>query len=407
LDRFGILKKIGQGGMAAVHIGFDQQSEELVAVKVLFKDFARDEMVLRRFQREIAVLKALDHPNIVKFIDSGVDQGINYLVLEYVRGKALSEVIKTRKRIDVPSALTLIKDVARALAHAHACSVVHRDVKPANIMVTENPLAAKILDFGVAQADDQLLKSAVGQMIGTVSYAAPEQFLGKRVDARADLYSMGLVCYEMLTGRNPFRNMDPFLVVQQQLADDYTPPSQIEPLVPPQLDPLILKLLCSDRDRRYAKADLFLFELEEFEGQYKLMRLESATIYDFPEFVKQFREANDALQGKDFDRAFQLGQELIAQVPRAAEVCYLLGRIHVERGFLYNGIREYIKATALDPSNAFYHVCLGQAYQAINMEPQARTEFEAALKLDPNSRMARQGLADLANATPPDPPPVA
>jgi serine/threonine-protein kinase len=219
LDRFGILKQIGSGGMASVYIGFDQMTCELVAIKVLYKQIAADELLLKRFQREVAILRGLDHPNIVKLVDAGVDGDVHYMSLEYVRGKSLSEILQARRKLPVDAALKLVKDVARALSHAHASSIVHRDVKPANIMVIDPPWSAKILDFGVAQADDQLLQSMVGQMLGTVTYAAPEQILGRRVDERADIYSMGLVCYEMLTGVNPFRNMDYFAIAHQQLID--------------------------------------------------------------------------------------------------------------------------------------------------------------------------------------------
>jgi tetratricopeptide (TPR) repeat protein len=395
IDRFTILKKLGHGGMGGVFIGFDHNSDELVAIKILFQEYTDDEVYVRRFQREIAILKTLVHPNIVKLIDSGVDKELHYMALEYVRGKTLSDLIQTRKKVPLEIALKIVKDVARALAYAHSNGIVHRDIKPANLMVIENGWTAKILDFGVAYMEDQLLQTSTGRFVGTPSYAAPEQVQGKPADEKADLYSMGLVCYEMLTGRKAILGTNQASILQQQLGDAYVPPSQADPSLPPDLNNVVLKLLRCDPVQRYAKSDQFLYDLELFESRYKSMAFHSRSVYDFPEFIKEFQEANAAFEAKDFDNALRLCEDLARKAPRAAEVFFLLGKIHVERGFVYNGIREYIKATAFDPDNTYYHLSLGLAYQAIGMQAQAKAEYETALHLDPNSRVVRQRLEEL------------
>jgi tetratricopeptide (TPR) repeat protein len=400
VDRFTILKKLGHGGMGGVFIGFDPQTDELVAVKILFQEYADDEIYVRRFQREIAILKSLLHPNVVKLVDAGVDKDTHYMALEFVRGKPLSDLIQARKKVPLDVALKLVKDVARALAYAHSNGVVHRDIKPANIMVIERDWIAKILDFGVAFVEDQLLQTSTGRFVGTLSYAAPEQVQGKSADERADLYSMGLVCYEMLTGRKAILGTNQASILQQQLGDAYVPPSQADPTLPPDLNNVILKLLRCDPNQRYQKADQFLYDLELFESRYKSMAFHSRSVYDFPEFVKEFQEANAAFEAKDFDSSLRICQDLARKAPRAAEVFFLLGKIQVDRGFVYNGIREYIKATAFDPDNTYYHLSLGLAYQQIGMLAQAKAEYETALHLDPNSRVVRQRLQELERGGP-------
>ena len=218
--------------------------------------------------------------------------------------------------------------------------------------------------------------------------------MGKQVDERADVYSLGLVVYEMLTGRKALIGSNQAAILQQQLNDAYVPPNQVEQSIPPELNNLVLKLMRSDLQLRYQKADQFLYDLELFESRYKSMAFHSRSVYDFPEFVKEFQEANATFEHKDYDEAHRLASDLARKAPRAAEVFFLLGKIQVERGFVYNAIQEYVKATAFDPDNTYYHMSLGIAYQAIGMREQARAEFEAALKLDPNSRIVRQRLEE-------------
>jgi len=395
VDRFTILKKLGHGGMGGVFIGFDHQSNELVAVKILFQEYADDQVYVKRFEREIGILKALVHPNIVKLIDSGIDKELHYMALEFVRGKTLGDLIQARKKLPLEIAIKVTKDLARALAYAHANGIVHRDVKPANIMVIETSWTVKILDFGVAYMDDQRLQTSLGRFVGTLSYAAPEQVRGLPADERADLYAMGLVVYEMLTGRKALLGSNQSAILQQQLSDAYTPPSQLEPTVPSELGNLILKLLRAEPQHRYQKADQFLYDLELFESRYKSQAFHARSVYDYPEFVKDFQEANAAFEGKDYETSFRLTQDLARKAPRAAEVFFLLGKIQSERGFTYNAIQEYVKATAFDPDNTYYHLSLGVAYQAIGMRDQARTELETALRLDSNSRIVRQKLDEL------------
>jgi serine/threonine protein kinase len=398
IDRYGILKKLGLGGMGGVYVGFDRDSEELVALKILFEHLAADEVFVRRFQREISILRGLDHPNIVRLVDAGVVRDRHFMALEYVRGTPLSDIIASRRRLPIDVTLRVVKEVARALAHAHARGVVHRDIKPANIMVREANWSAKILDFGVARIDDRQVITSGGQMVGTLSYAAPEQVQGHPVDERADLYSLGLVCYEMLLGQNPFAGDNAAVVLGRQLAEAYVAPSHIDPALPGDLDRIVTRLLSSDPGLRYANADGLLADVERFEGRFRLLAFDSRSVYDFPDLVRQFHEATAAFEVRNIEKAHRLAQELIRQAPRAAEVHFLLGKLAIERGFAYNGIQDFSRAVRLDPENTYYHLNLGLSYRSIGMLDQARHALQTALALDPDSRLAAEGLRELESA---------
>jgi serine/threonine protein kinase len=409
IERFGILKKLSAGGMGTVYLGFDPVYEEVVALKVLFEAYSDDPLYIRRFQREVAVLGQLNHPNIVRLIDSGVSGELRYMVLEFVRGKSLVDVLEERKKLPLDLAMRLIKDVGRALSFAHSRHIIHRDIKPENVMVVENSWAAKILDFGVAYAADDLVQTAAGHFVGTLNYAPPEQVKGLPIDERADLYSFGLLCYEMLTGRNAINGLTQESVLSQQMANSYEPPCQLEPNIPQALSAIILKLLNCDPALRYSSADEVLRDISLIEGQARSAAQVAVSIYSQPELLQTYEKAISALDMEDLDLASRLGLDLIRESPQAAEVHFLLGRINVQRDHMYKAIQDFVKATALDPANVNYRMALAAAYRSLGMAAQAKSEYEAALSHDPTNNLARDAILEMSNpeAEPMPVPPVA
>lgn len=400
LDRFAILRKLGSGGMGDVYLGFDRSTDELVALKVLLADLAGDSTYLGRFQREGQVLAQLDHPGIVRRVGAGHSAGFWFLALEFLRGRTLADHLQKRIRLLPETAVIVVRNIAEALGHAHSRNVVHRDVKPENILILDDAWRLKILDFGVAQAADENFKSVVGQIVGTLNYAAPEQLRAKRVDARADLYSLGLMFHELLTGTNPIRGRTPEVILAQQAAHDYPQPSQAGTGLSSAYDAPIMRLLRFDPEERFPTAEALLHDLELIERRARNSAKHSTSIYDFPEFMGRFREAGAAFEHGEHDAALSVAQELSKKTPRAPEVFFLLGRIQIARGYAYNGIQELVKATAFDPTNAHYQLHLGDAYRGLSMNAQARNSYQEALSLDPTSHMARAGLEALTRSGP-------
>lgn len=403
VDRFGVLKKLSQGGMATVYLGFDPNNNQLVALKVLFRQCADEPVYVQRFHREVSILKSLAHRHVVGLIASGEHDGVPFAALEFVRGRPLNELME-KGPMTPEAALPIVSAVGRALSHAHAQKVVHRDIKPSNVIVGNSADEVKVLDFGVARAEDDYVKTSAGQFLGTVCYAAPEQMEGLAVDHRADLYSVGVMLYEMLAGKLPFQDTDHASIIRQQKADLYLPPSQVNTNLPKELDAPVMKLLRCDPRRRHESIDELLLELEQVQARARDRAFHSRSVYDFPQFLKTFQAATAAFEKRDLVVSQGLAEELAQKAPRAAEVFFLLGRIHNERGLIYNAIREFIKATAFDPENTFYHVTLGRAYESIGMVSEARSEYQAAVRHDPDSRLAQQRLEEVEKviATIPD-----
>src|SRR5919204_903792 len=205
--RYEIDSVLGHGGMAEVYLGTDRVLGRRVAIKVLEPQFARDATFVARFRREAQSAAALSHPNVVNVFDTGSDDGTHFIVMEYVAGKTLSEVIKDAPLLP-ERAVEIAEAVAAALAFAHQAGIVHRDVKPGNIMLTSSG-DVKVMDFGIARATSTDSLTQTANVLGTATYFSPEQAQGQKVDARSDVYSLGCVLYEMLTGHPPFAGETP------------------------------------------------------------------------------------------------------------------------------------------------------------------------------------------------------
>lgn len=270
--RFRIQRLIGQGGMADVYLAQDEVNQLPLAVKVLKPAFVSDSELVHRFDVEAKSASSLNHPNIVKVYGVGEEQGIRYMVMQYVDGLTLKELIEQYGRLDWQVAVPLTLQIVRAVQAAHASGIIHRDIKPHNILVTRGHQAL-VTDFGIARAATaNTITISGGQAMGSVHYFSPEQARGSIVGAKADLYSIGILLYEMVTGRLPFDGETSVAVALMQLHDTPKPPHMVEPSVPLGLSQIILKCMRKLPSERYESAQALGDELQAFlqnpQGQY-------------------------------------------------------------------------------------------------------------------------------------------
>ena len=250
---------VGRGGMAEVYRARDIRLDRIVAVKTLREDLARDATFQARFRREAQSAASLNHPSIVAVYDTGEDDEgpahVPYIVMEYVDGRTLRELLRDDRRLLPERALEITDGVLRALDYSHRNGIVHRDIKPGNVMLTRSA-EVKVMDFGIARAvsDAQATMTQTAQVIGTAQYLSPEQARGERVDARSDLYSTGCLLYELLTGRPPFTGDSPVAIAYQHVRENPIPPSRIDPEIPSWADSIVLKAMAKDPAERYQSA---------------------------------------------------------------------------------------------------------------------------------------------------------
>jgi tRNA A-37 threonylcarbamoyl transferase component Bud32 len=276
--RYILEELIDTGGMAEVWRARDEVLARTVAVKILRDDLARDPGFAKRFQREAVAAARLTHPNIVSVYDTGLDDGISYIVMEYLKGRNLREVLDERGPLEPEEAASLVGPVLVALAYAHANGVIHRDTKLANILVAEDG-RVQVTDFGIAKAAFTGTDlTTTGKALGTVRYLSPEQVRGAEVDARSDLYSVGVVLYELLTGRAPFQAESDMAVAMMRLNQDPVPPRAFRGGIPREVESVVLRALARKPEDRFQSAESMRSALERALGGADLSATQSFSV---------------------------------------------------------------------------------------------------------------------------------
>lgn len=277
-DRYEILEVIGTGGMAVVYKAMCHRLNRYVAVKILRDDLANDEEFRKRFQTEAQAVAMLSHPNIVSVYDVSHSDGVEYIVMELIEGVTLMQYMKKKGALGWKEALHFAVQISKALEHAHEKGIVHRDIKPQNIMILKDG-TIKVADFGIAALESAQEKKS-DQTVGSVHYIAPEQARGEQPDPRSDIYSLGVVMYEMLTGKMPYDGDTAEQVAMKHITGHPVPPQELNPDIPEELAAITLKAMNSDINARYQSASELLRDLEDFRKQQAAANLGSGSDED-------------------------------------------------------------------------------------------------------------------------------
>lgn len=269
--RYELIEKIGEGGMAVVYKGKDRLLNRYVAIKILRPEYTKDEQFIESFRRESQAAAGLSHPNIVGVYDVGQEGNIHFIVMELIDGKTLSEVIKEKGKLEYKEAINITLQVASALSLAHKNQIIHRDIKPHNILITSTGVA-KLADFGIAKAvSAATIAGGNNKIMGSVHYFSPEQARGAYVDERSDIYSLGIVLFEMLTGKVPFDGDNPVSIALMHINDPMPSLTGEVPGIPPQLEKIVNKATEKYQSNRYRNVDEMISDLEDIEFVTKVM----------------------------------------------------------------------------------------------------------------------------------------
>ncbi len=295
-NRYEILRKIGDGGMAFVYEARDRLLNRTVAIKVLRPEFVDDEEFLTKFKREAEAVASLSHPNIVNVYDVGEDGKVHYIVMELIEGQNLKDIIKNEGTLDEYTALDITKQIAKALGAAHKKGIIHRDIKPHNILISNEGRLVKVADFGIAKAVSSSTITSTGSVIGSVHYFSPEQAKGKFVSNTTDLYSLGIVLYEMIIGRVPFRGDSPISIALQHINDEIEFTQEEKVAIPQSVRNIIKKLTSKSSADRYQGADELIEDIEYIEKNIDL------------DFIKEYDNfATQKIDESELNKALRMG----------------------------------------------------------------------------------------------------
>ena len=302
LGRYEVIEKIGEGGMSVVYKAKDRLLNRYVAIKILRPEFIKDEQFVENFRRESQAAAGLSHPNIVSVYDVGKEGNIHFIVMELIDGKSLSQVIEEKGKLDYKEAISIAKQVASALSLAHKNQIIHRDVKPHNILITSTG-TAKLADFGIARAvSRESLAEGNEKIMGSVHYFSPEQARGAYVDERSDIYSLGIVLFEMLTGKVPFDGDNPISIALMHINNHIPSACDMVKGIPPQLERVIDKATDKYQSNRYKSADEMIEDLDNIDFITKVM---GSSI--FAEEVE--KKSSEKLEEIDQNKAVEVVEE--------------------------------------------------------------------------------------------------
>jgi serine/threonine-protein kinase len=288
-NRYEIIELTGKGGMSLVYKAKDKLLNRYVAVKVLKEEFVENEQFIKKFNRESQAAASLSHPNIVNVFDVGSEDNINYIVMEFIDGMTLKHDLMLKEKFESEEATKIVRDIALALSHAHKNKIIHRDVKPHNILMTKEEVP-KVADFGIARAITSSTVTMTGETMGSVHYISPEQARGGFVDERSDLYSLGIVYYELLSGKVPFDGENSVTIAIQHIQNEITPIKEIEPSISDDINYVVMKLIKKQPEERYQSADALVDDLNRILDGLPLNKTEE---YDDGEAVIVSAEENE------------------------------------------------------------------------------------------------------------------
>src|SRR6202166_3423461 len=259
-ERYEILELLGQGGMGAVYKARDTELERLVALKLIRADLAGNPEILRRFKQELILAREVTHRNVIRIFDLGQAKGFKFITMEFVEGRDLRVVIREKGKLSLEETVRIVSQVCRALESAHAAGVVDRDLKPQNIMLDEKD-RVYVMDFGIAHSLETPGMTQTGALMGTPEYMSPEQAKGQKVDARSDLFALGIIFYELLTGVSPFKADTALATLLKRTQERPQPPAEVDPAIPKAISDVVMKCLEIDRDHRFSSAREILEDL--------------------------------------------------------------------------------------------------------------------------------------------------
>jgi serine/threonine protein kinase len=393
--RFTAFGKIGTGGMGSVYAAFDHDLCDIVAIKTLISDYNDDEMAINRLKREASLYSQISHPNIVSYIESGTEGDTHYITLEYVRGKSLADIIDYHRDevLTFDRIINIVADVARGLERVHELGILHRDIKPSNIILTQDD-TVKLLDFGIALAEDGMELTATGMVVGTFVYSSPEQNQGRILDERSDLYSLGCVFFEMLTGQRALPCNSMTEVARFQALPNLASPSNFNPKVPPAVDAIVAKLLKPRARDRFDSASDLIEALETLrETPYKN---ESGEILYGSELSNLWEQAKRAFQNGDYDKSLEIATAYVGQKPMDAKPHFLLGKIYALKTLPFNATESFGLAIERAKGNLDYTLDFALALFRLEMYHQCVQTCDKALEQDSDNVLFK-GLHMLAS----------
>lgn len=342
-NRYEIMEKIGEGGMAEVYKAKCHKLNRFDAIKILKKEYAKDVDLVEKFKREATAIANLSDNNIVNIFDVGSQDDINYIVMEYVKGKTLKQIIRENGKLDYEKAMDIATQIAKALDCAHRNNIIHRDIKPQNILVTEEGLV-KVTDFGIAKSPDSATITNSGKILGSAHYFSPEQAKGTYVDGRTDIYSLGIVLYEMVTGRVPFDAESPVSVALKHIQEPVVPPKQINERIPESLNRLILKCIEKEPIRRYQSVKDLLSDLIKIQkdSNYEIV---SNSLDD--DFTRVMQPINVGEEDDEVDNSNR--KNTLSSKKKKYIIFSLIGVLVICLGVLSAAILSKINATTKTP----------------------------------------------------------